>query len=1115
MAILHGSWLLQGQSSCFFIWGETWRSISSDSVEDELTKVQPHPFGMTPLELLELLQQRNLKIPHSWIKILADVNTKSGKKRKSTASEDINLPSSSIVLALPTRIPQENKKKKKKKDIDLIQPLHSGIVNEVVNEQYIYSWQVEGFCLNSTEAVKFLTSLPMNIASESEDFIGGDLRFWSQISRWGLDLIARCKLLPSIQNVSDDFKIASWEALLDSAVDGSRLDKYSRLMPLSCRLYQGQIQTQEDNYQAINLPPEPEQLLLDFLNKTVDAQVRGMVNSLDAAETRLLSSLPSVIRQWLHSLTSNKNSLSADNKEVERLEAALNSWTLPLQNQLGTRSLFRTCFALRTPEEGETQWLLEYYLQAIDDKEFLLDAQTIWNHPVEQFVYQNRTIDKPQETFLRGLGLGSRLYPIITPSLDTALPQFCPLEPMQAYDFIKSVTWRLEDNGLGVILPDSLANRDGWANRLGLKVSAQTSKKKTERLGLQSLLNFKWELAIGGQTLSKQQFDKLVALNSPLVQINDEWVELRPQDIKTAQTFFAGRKEKMSLSLEDALRLGSGDTQTIEKLPVVSFEASGALQELINNLTDNQDLELLPTPESFHGELRSYQKRGMSWLAFLERWGLGACLADDMGLGKCVAPDTQIYINDCLETAENIWENYVGKTQFDGEGFWAESTKQLIVNSINESTGKIIQAPIRRLYRQQVKEKLRKIKLQDGSSITITRRHKLLTNRGWTNHLKIGDFIGVPANKFSANLREPLHLDNTVSHIQNGNIALKEKPKISQEISFSKIESIEDVDYEGWVYDFEVEEHHNFVANNIICHNTVQFIAFLLHLKEEEALEKPTLLVCPTSVLGNWEREVKKFAPELKVLQHHGDKRPKGKAFQTAVKNKNIVITSYSLVHRDLSSLQDVSWQIIALDEAQNVKNADAKQSQAVRKLEPDFRIALTGTPVENRLQELWSIMDFLNPGYLGNKQFFQRRFAMPIEKYGDTSSLSQLRSLVQPFILRRLKTDRDIIQDLPEKQEMTVFCGLTPEQAKLYQQVVEDSLAEIDDAEGLQRRGMILSLLVKLKQICNHPAQYLKKKKLEQYDSAKLQRLDEMLEEAISNGDRALIFTQFAEWGK
>ncbi|MDY6898299.1 MAG: SNF2 helicase-associated domain-containing protein, partial [Cyanobacteriota bacterium] len=804
MAILHGSWLLQGQSSCFFIWGETWRSISSDSAEDELTKVQPHPFGLTPLELLELLQKGNLKIPNSWLQALADTNAKSGKKRKSTASEDVNLPSLSIVLALPTHIPEEGKKKKKKKDIDFIQPFHSGIVNETVSEQYLYSWQVEGFCLNSTEAVKFLTSLPMNVANEEQDFIGGDLRFWSQISRWGLDLIARCKLLPSIQNASDDDKIASWEALLDSAVDGSRLDKYSRLMPLSCRVYQRQTQgqTENDNSLAINLPPEPEQLLLDFLNKTVDAQVREMVNSLDAAETRLLASLPSVIRQWLHSLTSKKNSLSAETQEVERLEAALNSWTLPLQNQLGTRSLFRTCFALRTPEEGETKWLLEYYLQAIDDKEFLLDAKTIWNHPVEQFVYQNRTINKPQETFLRGLGLASRLYPIMIPSLDTALPQSCRLEPMQAYDFIKTVTWRFEDSGLGVILPDSLSNRDGWANRLGLKVSAQTPKKKTERLGLQSLLNFKWELAIGGQTLSKQQFDKLVALNSPLVQINDEWVELRPQDIKTAQTFFAGRKEKMSLSLEDALRLGSGDTQTIEKLPVVSFEASGALQELINNLTDNQDLELLPTPESFHGELRSYQKRGMSWLSFLERWGLGACLADDMGLGKCVAPDTQIYINGCLKTAENIWENYARETQFDSEGFWAEPSEQLIVNSINESTGKIIQAPIRKLYRQQVKEKLRKIKLQDGSSITITLRHKLLTNKGWTNNLEIGDYIGIPAKKSSANLREnlrePLRFRN--------NIALKEKPKISQEISYCKIESIENVDYEGWVYDFEVEE---------------------------------------------------------------------------------------------------------------------------------------------------------------------------------------------------------------------------------------------------------------------------------------------------------------------
>ena len=1118
MAILHGSWLRRGQGSCFFVWGETWRSINSNSSQDELIQIQPHHGAMTPLELLELFRSHNLRIPYYLGQIQSDnSSTKSGKKRhNATIEEDLNLPFSSIVVVLPTHIPQESKKKTKKKYS--IYPLHSGVIDEAtVIEQYLYPWQVQGFCLNSNEAIQFLTSLPMNVANEEQAFIGGDLRFWSQVARWSLDLVARCKFLPRIENAFLYSKIASWEALLDSAVDGSRLDKYSRLMPLSCRVYQAV--SSEGDYPFVELPPESEQLLLDFLNKTVDASVREMVNSLSSGENRLLASLPSVVRQWLHSLTSDKNSISANAQEVERLESALNAWTMPLQNQLGERSLFRTCFVLLTPAEGETEWLLEYYLQAIDDDKFLLDAQNIWNHPVEQLVYQNRTIDKPQETFLRGLGLASRLYPIIAPSLETALPQSCRLQPMQAYDFIKSVTWRLEDSGLGVILPPSLANRDGWANRLGLKVSAQTPKKKTERLGLQSLLNFKWELAIGGQTLSKQQFDKLVALKSPLVEINGEWVELRPQDIKTAQTFFAGRKEKMALSLEDALRLGSGDTQTIEKLPVVSFEASGALQELITNLTDNQDIETLSTPTSFHGELRPYQRRGMSWLSFLERWGLGACLADDMGLGKCVAPDTQIYINGCLNSAEKIWNSYARETQFDGEGFWSQPTEQLIVNSINYSTAKIIQAPIRRLYRQQVKEKLRTITLQDGSSITITRRHKLLTNKGWKNHLKPGDYVAVPANNSSANLRAslsvPLRLKNTTPLTPEANIAIKEKPLFSKQISYCKIQSIEDIDYQGWVYDFEVEEHHNFIANNIICHNTVQFIAFLLHLQEQEALEKPTLLVCPTSVLGNWEREVKKFGPNLKVLQYHGDKRPKGKAFKSAVKDKNIVITSYSLVHRDLKSLQDISWQIIALDEAQNVKNVEAKQSQAVRQLEPEFRIALTGTPVENRLQELWSIMDFLNPGYLGNKQFFQRRFAMPIEKYGDTSSLSQLRSLVQPFILRRLKTDRDIIQDLPEKQEMTVFCGLTPEQAKLYQKVVNDSLAEIDDAEGLQRRGMILGLLVKLKQICNHPAQYLKKKKLEKPDSAKLQRLEEMLEEIISNGDRALIFTQFAEWGK
>jgi SNF2 family DNA or RNA helicase len=913
MAILHGSWLTNNQNGCLFIWGETWRSQQANWDLTQSTDIPQNPLAMTTVELNQWLASRNISI--------TSAKQPQGARSRKVAKPSEAIPTHYQIIAVPTHI-LENKK-----DGTLtLSPVHSASQDLNDSSAYLQPWQVEGLCLNPHEAIQFLKSLPLNITDGEDSFLAGDLKFWSQVARWSLDLISRSKFLPNIQHQADGTTVAEWQVLLDSAVDGTRLERFAAKMPLAVRTYQ----EMGNRVVCVDLPKTAQELILEFLNSTVDAQLRQMVGNQPIIEPRVIATLPSAVRQWLQALTSASNTVVADAIGIERLEAALKAWTMPLQYQLAGKTLFRTCFQLHPPELEETSWKLAYFLQAADDPEFLLDAATIWQNPVEQLTYQNRTIEQPQETFLRGLGLASRLYGAIAPSLEIEYPQFCYLNPIQAYEFIKAVAWRLEDNGLGVILPPTLTNREGLANRLGLKITAETPKKQKERLGLQSLLNFQWQLAIGGQTISKAEFDRLVALNSPLVEINGEWVELRPQDIKTAQTFFASRKEQMALSLEDALRLSTGDTQVIEKLPVVSFEASGALQELIGALTNSQEIKPLPTPASFQGKLRPYQERGAAWLAFLERWGLGACLADDMGLGK-----------------------------------------------------------------------------------------------------------------------------------------------------------------------------------------TIEFIAFVLYLKEQDVLEKPILLVCPTSVLGNWEREVKKFAPSLRVMQYHGDKRPKGKAFIEAVKKHDLVITSYSLIHRDVKLLQTVSWQIIVLDEAQNVKNPDAKQSQAVRQLETTFRIALTGTPVENRLQELWSILDFLNPGYLGNKQFFQRRFAMPIEKYGDAASLRQLRSLVQPFILRRLKTDRTIIQDLPDKQEMTVFCGLTKEQAALYQQAVDTSLVEIESAEGLQRRGMILALLTKLKQICNHPAQYLKETTLAQHNSGKLQRLEEMLEVAIAEGDRALIFTQFAEWGK
>ncbi|ELR96981.1 DEAD/DEAH box helicase [Gloeocapsa sp. PCC 73106] len=306
------------------------------------------------------------------------------------------------------------------------------------------------------------------------------------------------------------------------------------------------------------------------------------------------------------------------------------------------------------------------------------------------------------------------------------------------------------------------------------------------------------------------------------------------------------------------------------------------------------------------------------------------------------------------------------------------------------------------------------------------------------------------------------------------------------------------------------------LADDMGLGKTPQLLAFLLHLKAQKRLLKPSLVICPTSVLNNWQREAQKFAPSLTVLVHHGDKRALGKEWQRRVSDFDLVLTSYSLLYRDQSTLEGLEWQVLALDEAQNLKNSSTKQSQSARQLKADFRVALTGTPVENRLSELWSIVDLVNPGWLGNRQFFQTRFATPIEKQGDEQSLQTLRSLISPFMLRRLKTDPEIRQDLPEKQEMNVFCSLSTEQAELYQKVVEESLNQIETSSGITRRATILTLLLKLKQICNHPAQFLKAKSLGSSErSGKLLRLEEMLEELIIAGDRALIFTQFAQWGK
>ena len=309
------------------------------------------------------------------------------------------------------------------------------------------------------------------------------------------------------------------------------------------------------------------------------------------------------------------------------------------------------------------------------------------------------------------------------------------------------------------------------------------------------------------------------------------------------------------------------------------------------------------------------------------------------------------------------------------------------------------------------------------------------------------------------------------------------------------------------------------LADDMGLGKTIQTLALIQHdLEQVEGLEapKPVLLVCPTSVINNWKKEAARFTPKLSVMVHHGISRKKEEEFKKEAMNHAIVISSYGLLQRDVKFLKGVPWAGVVLDEAQNIKNPETKQAKAARALEADYRIALTGTPVENNVGDLWSIMEFLNPGFLGSQASFKRNFFIPIQAERDQEAARRLKEITGPFILRRLKTDSSIISDLPEKMEMKTYCTLTKEQASLYAAVLEDIEEAMEEAEeGIQRRGIVLSALSRLKQVCNHPAQFLKDNSGIPGRSGKLAMLTEMMDVVLENEEKALVFTQFAEMGR
>ena len=759
--------------------------------------------------------------------------------------------------------------------------------------------------------------------------VGDSLRCVAEATKLGLELVARGRLRAGLVRHGEAW-VARWLPVTDDPQVAVRAELLQRAMPAVVA--------------AHRRCDESPAIVRELLAVMVDACARDLLDEEGDAPRE------SPVDAWLAALAAADPTVTGNPWELAALAERIDAWWTKAERYAAQR-MFRTCFRLVPPgdpdddeqavgaqtagdqSDPDAPWRVEILLQSKEDPSVLVPAADVWAHS-ERLTALGRMLENPQERLLGGLGHALRLWPDLEQALREPAPTHVELDADGAHRFLRDATPALEPAGFAVLVPP------WWRQRLGLRLRVDPAGERAEStglFGLEGLCAFEWKAAIGDLTLTLEELEALASLKVPLVKARGRWIALRSEDVDAALRFLAGRRRRGHAAADELLREGLG-LAAAKRSPGeldVELEATGWLGDLLSADPDRQ-MEGIPTPRSFAGELRPYQERGLAWLAFLSSVGIGACLADDMGLGKTI---------------------------------------QLLALLLAE--------------------------------------------------------------------REPAPA--------NG--------RRRREVG-------------------------------------------------------PTLLICPMSVAGNWEREARRFAPDLRLHVHHGRERLAGPAFERAARASDLVVTTYALALRDREALAEVTWERLVLDEAQNIKSIEAKQTRAIRALRARHRVALTGTPVENRLSELHSIMDFLNPGLLGSATGFRERYAHPIERYRDAAATRRLRQATGPFILRRLKTDKDIISDLPEKIEMRVDCHLTREQATLYQAVVEEMLEKASRAEGIERSGIILAALVKLKQVCNHPAHLLSDRSPLDGRSGKLARLEEIVEEALAQGDSAICFTQFAAFG-
>jgi len=775
-------------------------------------------------------------------------------------------------------------------------------------EPALLPWTVPVVCLDAASALTVLAEPVPDVRC------GASIQYLADLAAFARQLVARGRVLPAIVRHGQG-AMALWRPVVRGS-DVVAMNSLIAAMPPVCRAEQGR--------------HDAHDLAMSALHAITDAAVRTALPAgtdlLPARRGRRPNRSP-VVEAWLTALTSSDGRFAADPAEFETLVESLSPWE---DVGTGAASVARATFRLTEVETGDApdgadSWRLEFLLQSMADPSLLVPAEQAWQDDGSL----SRWLQRPDELLLAELGRASRIYPELVPGLRTACPSELTLDAEGAYHFLSLAAPLLDEAGFGVLLPTWWDRR----RRLGLAMSASTPVEgvvaKQSRFGREQLVEFRWDLAVGDDTLTQDEIAMLAETKAPLVRLRGQWVTVDPEQLRRGLEFLA-RETAGQKTAAEILALAASHPDDIDTpIEVTSVRADGWLGDLLSGAAA-QSLRPMEPPDWFAATLRPYQQRGLSWLVFLSSLGMGSCLADDMGLGK-----------------------------------------------------------------------------------------------------------------------------------------------------------------------------------------TVQLLALEALQRHEEPATGPTLLLCPMSLVGNWQREAARFAPGLRVYAHHGGERLRGDALRDHLTITDLIVTTYATATRDIDELAGYEWHRVVLDEAQAVKNSLSRGAKAVRRLEARHRVALTGTPVENRLAELWSIMDFLNPGLLGTPEVFRTRYAIPVERYRRTEPAERLRAITRPYVLRRLKTDPTIIDDLPEKIEIKQYCRLTTEQASLYQSVVDDMMDKIENTQGIERRGNVLAAMAKLKQVCNHPAQLLHDRSPIGARSGKVIRLEEILEEILAEGDRVLCFTQFTEFAE